>query len=66
MTMGKFGQKLAIHGGLPLKSIGLDQLLPSNLLKTDFPLKLTIHKCQRKQQCIVEPWEMKTEQQIQS
>ena len=42
---------LKLHGGLLLKSFRLDESLSSNLLKTDFPLKLTIHKCQRKQQC---------------
>jgi len=41
--------ELKFHGGL--KWLKLDQPLPSNLLKTDFPLKLTIHKWQRKQQC---------------
>ena len=34
---------------LLLKSLRLDQPLPSNLLKTVFPMQLTIHKCQRKQ-----------------
>ena len=48
---------IEVSWGLPLKPIRLNQLLLSNLLKTDFPLKLTIHKCQRKQQCIVEPRE---------
>ena len=35
----------------PLKSSTLDQQLPSNLLKTDFPFKMTVHKCKRKKQC---------------
>ena len=33
---------IKFHGGLLLELLKLDQPLPSNLLKTDFPLKLTI------------------------
>ena len=40
---------VAIAICLLLKSLRLDQPLPSNLLKTVFPMQLTIHKCQRKQ-----------------
>ena len=36
------GSELKFHVGLPSESLRLDQLLPSNLLKTNFTLKLTI------------------------
>ena len=38
------------HGDLRTESLGLDQPFPSNLLKTDFGLKMAIHKCLTKQQ----------------
>ena len=37
------GSELEFHVGLLLESSKLDQPLPSNLLKTDFPLKMAIH-----------------------
>ena len=39
--------------GLPTKSFRFDQPFPSNLLKTNFPLKMVFTKCLAKQQWLM-------------
>ena len=44
--------ELKFHGVLPKESLRFDQLLPSNLLKTDSPLKVAIIKFVAKHPCM--------------